>query len=40
MGKNINEIDDKNVIINGKYITDYVLFQLCITKVLPVLFVS
>ena len=38
MGKNINEIDDTNVILNGKYITYSVLFQLCSPSATPVPF--
>ena len=40
MGKNINEIDDTNVILNDKYITYPVLFRFCIPKVLPATFPS
>ena len=32
MGKNINEIDQTNIILNGKYITYSVLFQICVPK--------
>ena len=40
MGKNINEINDTNVILNGKYITYPILFQFCLPKVIPVTFAS
>ena len=40
MGKNINEIDNTNLILNGKYITYSVLLQLFLPNVRPVLFVS
>ena len=35
MGKNINEIDHTNIILNVKYITHSVLFQIFLPKVLP-----
>ena len=40
MGKHINEIDDTNVILNGKCITDSVLLRCCLPKFCPVLFAS
>ena len=38
MDKHINEIDDTNVILNGKYITYSVWFRLCLPKFRPVPF--
>ena len=40
MSIDINEINHTNVILNIKYITYSVLFQLCPPKVLPVSFAS
>ena len=38
MGKNTNEINHTNVILNVKYITYYVLFKLSPPKFFPVPF--
>ena len=40
MGKHINETNDTNLILNGKYITYSIWFRLCLPKVLPVPFAS
>ena len=40
MGENIDEINDTNIILNGKYITYSILFKFCPPKVCPVPFAS
>ena len=40
MGKNINEIDETNIILNDKYIIYSVLFRFFLPKVRPVPFAS
>ena len=40
MGRNINGIDHTNIILNGKYINDSILFRFSSPKVIPVPFAS